>query len=210
MEKYNQESQNLGWKNASTEIRKTQDEADLISGKNQRDSLSYSHSLIIASKIVGSPPLAPRHEQEQNLQIQFDDQRHELSKFHHALEVLQRAARQVEADQSISQRNIFRSLAPLVIFLYLLGIGVLLPRHQRYRYSQTPEENSSVARMTLLFFIGMALALVFLRGMVWVVSVAGKEFCEVDLTQIFRKGKCVDVDGRGKGEAELIWGGLLQ
>jgi hypothetical protein len=64
--------------------------------------------------------------------------------------------------------------------------------------------------MTLLLFIGMALALVFLRGMVWVVSVAGKDFCEVDLTQIFRNGKCVDVDGRGKGEVELIWGGLLQ
>lgn len=209
MEKYNQESQSLGWKNASTETRKTQDKADSIGGKNQRNSLSYSHSLIIESKITGSP-LAPRHEQEQNLQIQFDDQCHELSKFHHALEVLQRAARQVEADKSISQRNIFRSLAPLVIFLYLLGMGVLLPRYQRYRYSQTPEENASVARMTLLFFIGMALALVFLRGTVWVVSVVGKKFCEVNLTQIFRKGKCVDVDGRGKGEAELIWGGLLQ
>ena len=39
--------------------------------------------------------------------------------------------------------------------------------------------------------------------MVRLVSVFGKTFCEVDLTEIFRKGECVGVDGRGKGEAEL-------
>jgi hypothetical protein len=205
MEKYNQtfqKSENLG-------RRKTiQNKLDSI---NQHDSLSYSQSSrssIIASKIAA--PLAPyiaRHEQEQ---IQIAVQHcSKVSKFHHVLEVLQRAARRVEADQSISQANIFRSLAPLIIFLYLIGIGVLLPRQQRYRSSQTPEENTSVARMILLFFVGMALTLVLLRAMVGLVSVFGKTFCEVDLTEIFRKGECVDVDGRGKGEAELILGGMF-
>jgi hypothetical protein len=65
--------------------------------------------------------------------------------------------------------------------------------------------------MVLLFFFftGMALALVFLRSLVWLVSVFGTAFCEADRTQIFRNGECVDVDGRGKGEAELIWGGMF-
>ena len=222
MEKYNQllherEPDNLG-------RRKTMQ--DNLNGEMvQQDSLSYSHSSrssIIASKIADSPPLAQfneRHEQEEQIQIQFADQRcrkvSKVSKFHHILEVLQQAARRVEADQSISQANIFRSLAPLAIFLYFIGIGVLLPRRQRYdnrNYSQAPEEKNtttSVARMVLLLFVGMALLLVFLRGMVRVVSVLGKIFCEVDLTEIFRKGECVDVDGRGKGEAELILGGLF-
>lgn len=197
-----QESENLGRR------KMTQDKLDL------HDSLSYSQSSdssITASKIAGSPPLTPyiaRHEQEQ-IQIQIAVQRCKVSNFHHVLEVLQQAARRVEADQSISQANIFRSLAPLAIFLYFIGIGVLLPRQQRYRYSQTPEENTSVARTILLLFAGMALTLVFLRGMVRLVSVFGKTFCEVDLTEIFRKGECVDVNGRGKGEAELIFGGMF-
>ena len=212
-EKYNnifQESESLGWK---------QDKLDLNSEINQHDRLSYSRSpssSIIASEIAGCPPLAPciaRQEKEQP-QIQFSGQRRStISNFHHILEVLQRAARRVEADQSISQANIFRSLAPLAIFLYFIGIGVLLPRQQRYGYyPQTPKEEentTSVARMILLFFVGMALTLVFLRGMVKLVSVFGKTFCEVDLTEIFRKGECVDVDGRGKGEADLIFGGLF-
>lgn len=47
-----------------------------------------------------------------------------------------------------------------------------------------------------------------LRGLVWLVSVLGKEFCQVGLGQVFRKGECVDVDGRGMGEAaELLVGG---
>ena len=213
MGKYNQvlqESDNLGRR------KMTQDKLDLNRQINQHDSLSLSHSSsssIIASKrIASSPPLAPniaRQEQEQ-AQIQFAVQRFsKVSNFHRFLEVLQRAARRIEADQSISQANIFRSLAPLAIFLYLIGIGVLLPRQQRYRYSKTPEEDSSVARTILQFFVGMALTLVLLRGMVRLASVFGKTFCEVDLTELFRKGECVDVDGRGKGEAELILGGMF-
>ena len=209
-EKYNQifkESDGLDRTETFMEITKTR-ESGLTT--NQRDTLSYSHSLdpfSNASKTAGSH--IARQDHGQNIQIQFTDQHYEVSKFYHVLEALQRAARRVEADQSISQRDIFRSLAPLAIFLYLLGIGVLLPRQQRYRCSQTPEEDTSVAKMILLFFIGMALALAFLRGMVWIVSVLGRVFCEADLTQIVRKGECVDVDGRGKGEAELIWGGMF-
>ena len=209
--KYNdifQQSESLGRK---------QDKLDLNSEINQHDGLSYSRSpssSIIASEIAGCPPLAPciaRQEKGEQPQIQFAGQRRStISNFHHILEVLQRAARRVEADQSISQANIFRSLAPLAIFLYFIGIGVLLPRQQRYGfYSQTPKEEENSTRMILLFFVGMALTLVFLRGMVKLVSVFGKTFCEVDLTEIFRKGECVDVDGRGKGETELILGGLF-
>lgn len=150
-----------------------------------------------------------RHAHEERLRIQSASQRYEVYKFRHTLEVLQSAARRVQADHSLSQPNIFRSLAPIAIFLYLLGIGVLLPRQQRYRYLQTPEENTSVTRMIVLFFIGMALALAVLRGMVWLVGVFGKGFCELDLTETFRKGECVDIDGRGMGEAELIVGGMF-
>lgn len=214
IEEYNQtfqEIENLDRRQKPMEVMKARDKSDLDNKMNQRDSQSYSHSSglssIIASKTADS---LARHE-EQNIQIQFTDKRYELevSKFHHILEVLQRAARQVEVDQSISQQSIFRSLAPLAIFLYLLGIGVLLPRQQRSRYSQTPDQNISAATMILLFFTGMASVLVFLRALVWLVSLFGKAFCEVDLTQIFRRGKCVDVHGRGKGEAELIWGGMF-
>ena len=209
MVNYNQTFQ----KSENLNRRKTrQDKLDSNSEINQQNSLSYSlssSSSIIASKTAGSPlaPYIARHEQEQ---IEIAVQRYsKVSKFHHVLEVLQRAARRVEADQSISQVNVFRSLAPLTIFLYIIGMGVLLPGQQRYRSSQTPEENTSVARMILLFFVGMALTLVLLKGIVRLVSIFGKTFCEIDLTEIFRKGECVDVDGRGKGEAELILGGMF-
>ena len=216
IEKYNQILQET---ESLVQRKPTQDKLELNGEINQHDSLSYSHSsrssiFASESKVAGSPlvPYIARHEQEEKLHIQFTDQRcRKISKFHHILEVLQRAARRVEADQSISQANIFRSLAPLAIFLYFIGIGVLLPRQQQYRYySQTPEEkNTRVARMILLFFVGMALTLVILRGMVKLLSIFGKTFCEVDLIEIFRRGECIDVDGRGKGEAELILGGLF-
>ena len=218
MEKYNQnfqESENLGQRETET----TKERSDVNSGINM-PMLSYSYSSassIIASesKIAGSPPplsyepYLARQAIEEHLQIQSADLHNDVSKFHQVLEVLQRAARQVRADRSVSQANTFHFLVPLVIFLYVLGIGVLLPRQQRYRYSQTPEENSSISMMILLFFIGMTLTLVILRGMVWVGSVLGKAFCEADLTQVFRRGECVDVDGRGMGEAELIVGGMF-
>ena len=217
-EKYNQnfqESENLGQR--ETETTKTEKErSDLNSGINT-PMLSYSYSSassIIASKIAGSPPLSyepylAMQAIEEHLQIQSADLGNEVSKYHQVLEVLQRAARQVRADRSVSQAHTFHFLAPLAIFLYLLGIGVLLPRQQRYRYSQTPEENTSISMMILLFFIGMSLILVIVRGVVWVGGVLGKAFCEADLTQVFRRGECVDVDGRGMGEAELIVGGMF-
>ena len=216
MEKNFQESRGLVRRKTLKEITKTQERSDLDSGIDMRDMLSHSHSsaAIITSKIAGSPPLSSqphmaRHAHEERLRIQSASQRYEVYKFRHTLEVLQSAARRVQADHSLSQPNIFRSLAPIAIFLYLLGIGVLLPRQQRYRYSKTPEENTSVTRMIVLFFIGMALALAVLRGMVWLVGVFGKGFCELDLTETFRKGECVDIDGRGMGEAELIVGGMF-
>ena len=187
------------------------DESETNGGINLRGRRSHPSASIQASKITDSPPqpYIARQTHEQYLEVQFVGQRHKVSKFRHVLEVLQRAARQIQGDQSMSQSKIFRSLAPLVIFLYLLGVGVVLPRQQQYRYSQTPEGNSSVAKMIILFFIGMALALVVLRSMVWLVGVLAKGFCQVDLTQIFKRGECVDVNGRGMGEAELIVGGIF-
>jgi len=41
----------------------------------------------------------------------------------------------------------------------------------------------------------IALALVVLRGIVWLVRTLGKAFCEVDLAQIYKRGECVDVEG---------------
>ncbi|KAF8798424.1 hypothetical protein BYT27DRAFT_7203517 [Phlegmacium glaucopus] len=214
MEKDNQLFQESGRK---TLITKTQEGSDKKSGINLHGTLPFSHSSpsILASKIAGSPRLSSRSDiarrTYEHLQIQSADQRYEVSKFRHVLEVLQHAARRIQADQSISQPNIFRSLVPLAIFLYLLGVGVLIPQQQRYRYrySRTLEDNISVTEMIVLFFIGMASTLVVLRGMVWLVSVFGKAFCEVDLAQTFRRGECVDVDGRGMGEAELIVGGMF-
>lgn len=54
----------------------------------------------------------------------------------------------------------------------------------------------------------MAVALAVLRGMVRLVSVLAKEFCQVNLGQVFRTGECVDVDSRGMGEAGLHVGGV--
>ena len=87
----------------------------------------------MASKTKRSPPLFSQpyiagHAHEQNLHIQSADQRYG---FRQIIQVLQRAARQAQADPSMSQASIFRSLTPLATFLYLLGVGVL-PRQQRY------------------------------------------------------------------------------
>ena len=179
-----------------------EEELDLNSGINLRQSPSRSSTTIIAS---GPPPPSSRHAHEQIAQ------RDQVSKLDRVLKVLQRAARRIKADPSFSQSNIFRSLAPLAVFVYLIGIGVLLPRQQRFRYSKTrtPEENTNVPKMILLFFIGTALALAILRGLIWLVAVFGEAFCEVDLAEVFKRGECVDVNGRGMGEAELIVGGMF-
>ena len=58
--------------------------------------------------------------------------------------------------------------------------------------------------MILLFFIGTGLTLGVLRSLTWLIAVFGEAFCEVDLTEVFGRGECIDVNDRGMGEAELI------
>ena len=152
---------------ALMDVNRTQEELDLNSGINLRQ--SHSSTAIIAS---GSPPLSSitRRAHEQIAQ------RYQVSNLHRVLRILQSAAQRVKADPSFSQLNVFRSLSPLAVFIYLIEIGVLLPRQQRFRYSKTrtPEENTNVPKMILLFFIGTALTLGVLRGLIWLIAVFGR------------------------------------
>ena len=114
-------------------VNKTQEELDL----NSRINLCQSHSstTIIASGSLplSSQPYLTRHTHEKITRL------YQVSKLHCVLKMLQCAAQWVKADPSFSQLNIFFSLAPLAVFVYLIRIGVLLPCQQQFWYSKTRE-----------------------------------------------------------------------
>lgn len=121
--------------------------------------------------------------------------------------VLQRAARQARDQEALSQVTTFRAVSPLLLFVLVLVIGTLLPRH----YSTLQERYGTQCGAVVSFLIigGAGCALLLLRAMIWVVGVLGELFCEMDLNSTLRQGECYDVDGTQMREADLLIGSFL-
>ncbi len=121
--------------------------------------------------------------------------------------VLQRAARQARDQESLSQATTFRAALPLLLFVLVLLIGTLLPRH--YSALQERYRTQCGAVVSVLIIGGVGSALLLLRGMIWVVGVLGESFCEMDLNSTLRQGECRDIDGTRMKEADLLIGSFL-
>lgn len=126
-----------------------------------------------------------------------------------AAQFLQHAARCAFQDQTMSQSDIFRSLAPLVIFLWILGVGAFLPR----KYSALETKYGSAdfqAHLIAGILGGVGVLLFVLRGGIWVGSVLIKSFCDAELLNLFRKGEMVDSEGVRMGDADMVLGSFFR
>jgi hypothetical protein len=108
----------------------------------------------------------------------------------------------------MSQSGIFCSLAPLVIFLWILGVAAFLPR----KYSAL-EKKYGAADLQAHLIVGilgcLGILLFILRGGIWVGSVLIKYFCDAELLNLFRKGEMVDSEGVRMGDADMVLGNLF-
>ncbi|KAF8959684.1 hypothetical protein BDZ97DRAFT_1761214 [Flammula alnicola] len=127
--------------------------------------------------------------------------------FLHITRILQRAARRVRDEQALSQAAIFHNLAPLLLFIYALGLGVFLPRAYPSLEQKFGTDLKVVVILAIL--VGTASVMLLLKGAIWLASVLGRSFCDMDLVSAFRKGECVDAEGTHMGEAELVVGNFL-
>ena len=127
----------------------------------------------------------------------------------HAAQFLQHAARRALQNQPMSQSEVFRSLAPLVIFLWILGVAAFLPR----KYSGWEKKYGADdlhAHLIVGILGGMSILLLFLRGGIWVGSVIIESFCNAELLDLFRKGEMVDSEGVRMGDADMVLGNLFR
>jgi len=150
------------------------------------------------------------HSAEANLKI---SQPASKGDFRSIAAMLQRAAKQIEADGTVTQASVFRSIAPFVLFTYGLGVGVVAPRKslisQKLGLGDIDEVFTDVPTIILTFLLGMLLALAILRIGIWVVCRFCRLLCAMDTEEVFRTGECVDSRGQRVGEAGLIIGGLF-
>jgi hypothetical protein len=126
-----------------------------------------------------------------------------------AAQFLQHAARRALRDQTMSQSAVFRSLAPLVIFLWILGVATFLPR----KYSGLEKRYGTAdlqAHLIVGILGGVGILLLILRGGIWVGSVLIKSFCDAELLNLFRKGEMVDSEGVRMGDADMVLGNLFR
>lgn len=176
---------------------------------------------------------------------------------HGILSVLQASTRQIRADPTVSQKRFFRILAPLVVFLYLLVAGAVLPTYIK-RHSPPPSSSpvstlnansrivpqpfhgvhphphpsveplpphsllpSALAHLSnahgvdvpmviFIFLVGLLSSLFLLRTLIFIAGRCLKRFCDLDLVEVFRpRGACRDVHGKGVGQTEMIFGGVV-
>lgn len=126
-----------------------------------------------------------------------------------AAQSLQHAARRALQDQTMSQSEVFRSFAPLVIFLWIFGVAAFLPR----KYSGL-EKKYGTADLQVRLIVGIlgsvGILLFILRSGIWVGSILIKSFCDFELLNLFRKGEMVDSEGVRMGDADMVLGNLFR
>ncbi|KAF8888274.1 hypothetical protein BD779DRAFT_1672356 [Infundibulicybe gibba] len=128
----------------------------------------------------------------------------------HSVLNLQFALRRLLGDSSSSQSEVFNSCAPVVAFLYLLLVGMIVPRWVRNGTSWfatagverfTLDSTPTVAAAVLLPFAGLFGVLVALRLFIWLGSVLAQELAMQDLEPLFGSGEL--------SHANLIFGAIL-
>ncbi len=125
------------------------------------------------------------------------------------LETLQHVARQLAEDPAWTQANVYRLAIPVVVFLYTLAMGVILPRKKDVVFDKmVAKERDPVFYAFLLALLGLLAVLAFLRLIIWMTSRLVHSFCILDL-EVLKKGVCIDSEGKQFGEADLIIGNLL-
>lgn len=126
------------------------------------------------------------------------------------LETLQCVARQLAEDPAWTQANLFRLAAPVVVFLYILAMGIILPRKKDEVFKKLMAVERDPVLYSLLFaLLGLLAVFAVLRLLIWIVRRLIHSFCDVDLTEVLKKGVCIDSEGKRVGEAGLIIGNLL-
>ena len=209
-----------------------------------------------------TPPRAQRHTHPPSppspvFRSQANTKTKHTHTLHGVLSILQASTRQICADPKVSQKRFFRTLAPLVVFLYLLVAGAVLPtyikRHPpRPSSFPVPTLNASsrivpqpfhgvhprprpsvghlpphslqpsalayhsnahavdVPTIVFIFLVGLLSSLFLLRALIFIVGRCLERFCDVDLVEVFRpRGACRDVHGKGVGQTEMIFGGVV-
>lgn len=116
---------------------------------------------------------------------------------------LQLAAQQIGADPTFDQNALFRTVVPIIAFLYALVAAVFLPRYF------SGADDSSDKYLVTLAVLGLVSILVITRAILWGVSLIVQSFCALDVDRALKTGKCVDSAGQRFSQADLLVGGLL-
>ncbi|KIJ98024.1 hypothetical protein K443DRAFT_133628 [Laccaria amethystina LaAM-08-1] len=211
-----------------------------------------------------TPPRAQRHTYSPSpptpaFRSQANTRTKHTHTLHGILSILQASTRQICADPKVSQKRFFRTLAPLVVFLYLLVGGAALPTYIKCRSPRplsfpvstlnasssivpqpfhgvhphprphlsvetlsphsfppsAPAHDSDVHAVDMptiffIFLIGLFSSLFLLRALIFIVGRCLERVCDADLVEVFRpRGACRDVRGKGIGQTEMIFGGVV-
>jgi hypothetical protein len=125
------------------------------------------------------------------------------------LETFQHVARQLAEDPAWTQAHVYRLAIPVVVFLYTLAMGVILPRKKDDVFDRmVANERDPVFYAFLLALLGLLVVLAFLKLIIYIMSRLVHSFCALDL-EVLKKGVCIDSEGNQFGEADLIIGNLL-
>jgi len=128
----------------------------------------------------------------------------ELHELHRIANILQRAVKDISADQQYSQVALFHSLAPVAVFTCVLGVAVIFPRN--YGILAETFGMSVMRALCIVLFGGVSLVLFILRGCIWVTAVLVQTFSDADLNDIFRE-RGMPVEGGGQiVEADIVTG----
>ncbi|KAF4615063.1 hypothetical protein D9613_003475 [Agrocybe pediades] len=175
---------------------------------------------------IGTSSLRSRPAQEEDLssislqpdhvlEVQDTNQRHqqvkkpimmipgdETHEIYRIAVILQNVARHICADQKHSQASVFRSLLPVVIFVYFFALGFIVPRV----ISHLGSWRAITSDMCFLTLGGLLLAVLALRTLIWTIGSIAQAFCDADLKELLRKSGLIVTNGGRVGQADLVAG----
>ena len=144
------------------------------------------------------------------LDLELEEVRTPTEGFCKTLETAQKVVRQLEHDATFSERSVYRSTAPIMVFLYILAMATILPRRQAEIVTKLGvDEGYTLLCFLLLTVLGVPFVLMALRATLWIVGRLCQSFCALDVQEVLGKGVCIDSNGQRASDADLIVGNLL-
>ena len=146
------------------------------------------------------------------------DKRHPLAfkpkpktAFRSTAQLLQRAARQVQAKGMLTRKSVSKIMLPFVTFIYSFAMTIFLMNNEAATnlLGLGDDIYSYVSSSVAAIFIGGFLLVLVTKLLVELVFYFFELFCDMDLEEAFRVGECVDSSGQRVGEAGLVIGNLL-